>query len=283
MSALARERIGIVGLGAIGGSLALAWRDQTSILAWSRDPDDRDAARAAGISVCQGEGASWLDDIAGSTAVVIAVPLGQVAPVARELQARLPDECLVLHSSGLQRREAIGLTEPEFQRLLGTHPLAGSERSGFKAADRAMFQGATVRAEARATPAQRERIELLWRAAGAGRFVWGEAGEHDVLMSWVSHLPQLTATALAAVLAQRGVDPSDAGPGARGTTRLAASDPQVWVPVLRRSPRETAEALRHMTTALDALRHALESHDGATLTQLWEQARAWRAGAEDTA
>jgi len=283
MSALAQERIGIVGLGAIGGSLALAWRDQAPLLAWTRDPADRDAARAAGIPVCEGEGSTWLDDIAASTAVVIAVPLSQVAPVARELQARLPDECLLIHSSGLQRRDAIGLTEQEFQRVLGTHPLAGSERSGFRAADRAMFRGATVRAEARATPAQRERIELLWRAAGAERFVWGDAGEHDELMSWVSHLPQLTATALAAVLAQRGIDSGDTGPGARGATRLAASDPQVWVPVLRRSPRETVEALRNMTSALDALRQALESHDGAALTHIWEQARSWRASAEDTA
>jgi prephenate dehydrogenase len=102
-------------------------------------------------------------------------------------------------------------------------------------------------------------------------------------MSWVSHLPQLTATALAAVLAQRDIGSSDVGPGARGTTRLAASDPAVWVPVLRRSPRETVEALRRLTTTLDALRQALESHDGASLTQTWEQARAWRARAEDSA
>jgi prephenate dehydrogenase len=281
MPPLAQERIGIVGLGAIGGSLALALRDQAPVLAWSRDPADCHAASAAGIPVCRGEGSTWLDDMAGSTVVIIAVPLGQVAPVARELQARLPDECLLLHSSGLHRRDALGLSEQEFQRVLGTHPLAGSERSGFGAADREMFRGATVRAEARATEGDRHRIEMLWRGAGVARFVWGEAAAHDELMSWVSHLPQLTATALAAVLAQRGVSTGDIGPGAGGTTRLAASDPGVWVPVLRRSPRETVEALRRLTSMLDALRAALESHDGASLTQIWEQARTWRSGAED--
>ena len=283
MPALAQERIGIVGLGAIGGSLALALREQAPVLAWSRDAADCDAAHAAGIDVCKGEGSTWLDDMAGSTVVIIAVPLGQVAPVARELQARLPDECLLMHSSGLQRRESLGLTEPEFRRVVGTHPLAGSERSGFRAADAEMFRGATVRAEARASERDRQRIEMVWRAAGVDRFVWEDAAVHDELMSWVSHLPQLTATALAAVLAQRGIASGDTGAGARGTTRLAASDPGVWVSVLRRSPRETLDALARLTSMLDALRVALESHDGASLTQIWEQARAWRSSAEDQA
>lgn len=281
MPALAQERIGIIGLGAIGGSLALALRDRAPVLAWSRDAADCDAANAAGIDVCKGEGSTWLDDIAGATVVIIAVPLGQLAPVARELQARLPGECLLLHSSGLQRRESLGLSEQEFRRVFGTHPLAGSERSGFRAADAGMFRGATVRAEARASEGDRRRIESVWRAAGVERFVWEDATVHDELMSWVSHLPQLTATALAAVLAQRGIAPGDMGPGARGTTRLAASDPGVWVSVLRRSPRETLDALGRLTSMLDALRAALESHDGASLTQIWEQARTWRSSAED--
>lgn len=283
MSPPDQERIGIVGLGAVGGSLALAWRDRAPLLAWSRDAADRASARAAGISVCHDAGSTWMEDMATTTVVVIAVPLDEVASVAREMLSRLPDEALVLHTTSLQRRDALGLSERESRRVLGTHPMAGSERSGFAAADAGMFRGATVRAEARATDAERERIEMLWRDTGVAQIAWSDAAAHDELMAWVSHLPQLTSTALAAVLGERGIAQRDIGPGARDTTRLASSDPGVWAPILQHAPRETVVALRRLTSTLDALGNALEKHDAASIAAIWECARGWREAAEKRA
>jgi prephenate dehydrogenase len=275
-----QEHIGIVGLGAVGGSLALALSDRAPLLAWSRDPADRASARAAGIRVCRDDGSTWIDEMAEATAIVIAVPLDAVAGVARDMAPRLSGDALVVHTAGLQSRDALGIADAEFQRVLGTHPIAGSERSGFVAADAGMFRGATVRAEARATSSQRRRIEMLWRQAGIDRFVWDEAAAHDQLMSWVSHLPQLTSTALAAALAAQGIAQVDVGPGARDATRLASSDFGMWVPILRNAPRETVLALRRLTSTLEALARALEHHDSTSAALVWEQARAWRASGE---
>jgi prephenate dehydrogenase len=283
MSPLGQERVGVVGLGAIGGSLALAWRDRVPLLAWSRDAEDRASARAAGIPVCRDAGSTWMEDMANTTVVVIAVPLDEVASVAREMLTRLHDETLVLHTTSLQGRDALGLSERESRRVLGTHPIAGSECAGFAAADAGMFRGATVRAEARATDAERERIERLWRDTGVARIAWSDAVAHDELMSWVSHLPQLTSTALAAVLGEQGIAQRDIGPGALDTTRLASSDPGMWAPILQNAPRETVAALRRLTSTLDALGNALEKHDAASIAEIWEHARAWRAGAEKPA
>ena len=77
MPALTGERLGIIGLGAVGGSLALAWPDRNELVAWSRDAADRAAARAAGIAVCADD--TWRTDMASRTAVVVAVPLSEVA------------------------------------------------------------------------------------------------------------------------------------------------------------------------------------------------------------
>ena len=282
MSALLEDRIGIVGLGAIGGSLALALRDRARVMAWSRDATDRDGARAAAIPLCDDD-SRWAEAMGESTAILIAVPIDELASVVRRLTAAVPDECVLIHTSSLQQREALGLREPDFARILGAHPLAGSEGSGFTAADRDMFQGATVRAEARAAPPQRERVERVWRAAGAARIVWEDAAAHDALMAWVSHLPQLTATALAAAMAQRGMAFGDLGPGGRGMTRLAASDFGMWGPILQRAPRETVDALRCLTSTLDALREAVEARDGRSLSDVWTQARAWKRGAGESA
>ncbi len=277
------ERIGIVGLGAIGGSLALAWRGAAQTLAWSRNARDRDAARAVGIAVCGADGSGWMHGMAASTVVMLAVPLAEVADVVRALLPHLPDECLLLHASSLQSRDTLGLSEIEFRRVLGTHPIAGSERSGFGAADPGMFRGATVRGEARAPDAVRDRIESLWRGAGATRVIWEKAEAHDALMSWISHLSQLTATALAAALADEGINPHDLGRGARDTTRLAASDLAMWEAILDRAPRETVAAVRRLTSALQDLGDALEARDGAALAGTWQRARSWRMAAEDPA
>ena len=282
MATLPEEGIGIVGLGAIGGSLALALRDHARVIAWSRDATDRDRARAAGVRVCDGDSA-WAEEMGEATAVVVAVPLNELASVVRQLIAVVPDECLLIHTSGLQRRESLALNEAEFARILGAHPLAGSEGSGFSAATRDVFRGATVRAEARASPAHRTRIDALWRAAGAARVVWDDAAAHDALMAWVSHLPQLTATALAAAMAQRPVSVGDLGPGGRDMTRLAASDSGVWAPILERPPRETIEALRRLTSTLDALREALEAHDTRSVARVWTQAHTWKRGTGESA
>jgi prephenate dehydrogenase len=280
MSPREQDRIGIVGLGAVGGSLALALRDSAPVLAWARDPADRASARAAGIRVCREGDSTWLDEMTRTSVVVIAVPLDEVALVARDVVPRLSDDALVLHTASLQTRDALGMTDTEFKRVLGTHPIAGSERSGFGAADAATFRGATIRADARAASSERRRLEMVWRLAGIDRFVWGDAAEHDQLMSWVSHLPQIASTALAAALAQEGITHADVGPGARDATRLASSDFRMWAPILRTAPRESVVALRRLTSLLEAFVEALEQHDSTSVTSVWERARAWRTSTE---
>ena len=278
MPSLDHEQIGIVGLGAIGGSLALALRGHASLLAWSLDAADREAAGGAGIGLCRD--GTWAAEMAEATAVVIAVPLDEVASVVRALLPHVGDGCVVMHASSLQSRQAVGLSEPEFHRVLGTHPIAGSERSGFAAANPTIFRDAIVRAEARAGAEARARIEAVWRAAGISRLVWGDASTHDALMAWISHLPQMTGTALAAVLAEHDVSPDETGPGARDATRLAASDFAMWGPLLERAPRETMEALRRLTSTLTALGDALEARDHDSIARTWAQARSWRARSE---
>lgn len=279
MPSLETERVGIVGLGAIGGSLALALRERTSLRTWSRDPRDRELARSAGITVARDE--AWVGEMSACTIVVLAVPLDEISGVVRALLPHVADACLVMHASSLQRREALGLSESEFERVVGAHPIAGSERSGFAAADRAIFCDATLRAEARAAAHDRTRIEMLWCAAGASRFVWDDASRHDALMAWISHLPQLTATALAAVLADQGVPPDDVGPGASDTTRLAGSNLAMWSSILERAPRETIDALRGLTSTLGALGDALEARRSGVLAHIWERGRVWRSPLED--
>lgn len=275
----ADEVVGIVGLGAVGGSLALALDGHLPVIAWSRDRRDRDAARGAGIDV-RGDDTSWGRAMDDATIIVIAVPLDAIAPVARELRAQVGDDVLVLHTGSLQRREALSIADAELASVLGTHPMAGSERSGFVAARADMFRGATVRAEARAGTWQRERVEGLWREAGCARVIWSDAVRHDALMAHVSHIPQLLAAALGATLADAGVGGDDLGPGAHDMTRLASSDPSMWLPLLAQAPPETVDGIRRLTSTLTELAAAIERRDPATIAKLLERGRTWRDGSD---
>ena len=164
--------------------------------------------------------------------------------------------------------------------FVGAHPMCGSERSGYPASRAQMFEGAIVWL-CPAAPAQTgtssapalDRAAAFWRLLGGSpRPISAEA--HDRAMSWASHLPQLTAWALAGALDGAGFAPHDLGPGGRDMTRLAGSSPRMWGPLLSAAAREDAAALRELEARIADIRRILESGDLEALQN------AMRAGGE---
>lgn len=274
------DSVGIVGLGLIGGSVARALVVRGVRVRGAADSaNDRRQAAQIGVEVAN----DAAELAAGETApgvVLIAAPLGAVARIAGQLLPHLPPETVVLHAAGLQARDAIALPDEQHDRVIGTHPMAGSHDAGFSASRPDLFAEATVFAESRAGDAQRARLEWLWRMVGAARVEYQAAESHDATMAWVSHLPQLASTALAAALARGGVGAAAGGAGLRDTTRLAASPLAVWGDVLRSAPPETAEALEVLGEIIEGMRAAVAERDEAGVAGVWMRARAWRrAGA----
>jgi prephenate dehydrogenase len=107
-----------------------------------------------------------------------------------------------------------------------------------------------------------------------------DAAAHDRQLAWTSHLPQAVAYALARTLADRQLGGVSYGSGARDTTRLAASSPDMWVDILLYNRAALEEALALTTRSLDELRRLLAAQDGAGLTAYLESARAFRQGIE---
>lgn len=269
--------VAVVGLGLIGGSLARALAAQgVSVRAWSDSAEDRELAAEAGIPLA----ADAASLAAGAATVVFAVPIDRLAGAAATVLGAGDIDVVALHAGGLQRQSAVALDDRLYTAIIGTHPLAGSHRSGFAASRTDLFTGATVSIEARAGEAERARAEWVWRTAGASLVEYRPAEEHDRLMAWVSHLPQLASTALGATLAGCGIDPRSVGPGGRDATRLAASPLEQWQPLLAAAPGDLTVALRMLEERLARLRGALESSDAAALTTVWSSARAWRRNAE---
>ena len=269
--------VAIVGLGLIGGSLARALMERGIRVAGTTTSEaDASAAQDAGITVTRGAEAVRAVT-AGAEIIVIATPLDVIATVARDITDGKSPGALVLHVAGLQSARALRIDDAVASAVLGTHPMAGTHETGFVASRADLFQNAVVSAEARADADSRRRIEGLWAAAGAAQVVYRSAEEHDALMSWLSHLPQLASTALAAAVADRGMALADGGPGLRDVTRLAESPFSIWQPILAASPREIAVALEALEGRLADVRHAIERSEWKELDTLWQTARRWRA------
>ena len=275
--------IAVIGLGVIGGSVALRLRERgTEIRAFTTSTSDASEAERAGISV-----AKSLDEAVRDVGLVlIAVPLDRVCAVAEQVIGGAPGPATILHAASLQRAEALRVMPESAARVLGTHPMAGSHRTGFGGARPDLFRDATVYIEARASARQREDAELFWSLAGARRIEYLSSAAHDDAMSWVSHLPQLASTALASTYEQkaRGGPNESAvrqlGPGGRDATRLAMSALEMWRPILEGAPPETVAALATFEAGVRRLRTALEVRDWATVDAMWESASRWRNGIE---
>lgn len=280
MAALTEPRVGIVGLGAIGGSAALALLDRgLRPRGFSNYPGDVRAGAEAGVEVV----GSVAELVNGCDLVLLAVPLDVIATVAAQVvdagdgHAPRPS---IFHAGSLQRREAIRGDAEVVAHVIGTHPIAGTHGVGFAAAAADMFRGATVSVESRANARQRADAELLWSLLGAGQVTYDTAEDHDRRMAWVSHVPQLTATAVASTLSRAHCRAGHLGPGGRDVTRLAESSLAVWLPILDRAPHETVQGLAALERAIAGMRELIERRDWTSLSRLWEEARRWRAESE---
>ncbi|HET7230053.1 MAG TPA: prephenate dehydrogenase/arogenate dehydrogenase family protein [Longimicrobium sp.] len=254
--------VAIAGLGLIGGSLArdLAARG-VRVLGYDADRGALEAARAEGVlSAALGDGWEGVED---ADVLVLAVPVLAAPALLARAAPRLSGVRLVTDAGSTKAGIAAAARELGLgARFVGAHPLAGDHRGGWAASRAGLFAGAAIYlvpgAESSAGAALLARE--LWALVG-GRIVEMAADEHDRLLAWTSHLPQVVSSALAATLAERGIARNDLGRGGRDVTRLAASTPGVWRDILADNAAPVLDGIAAIERQLAAARAAIESGD----------------------
>ncbi|GMR13643.1 MAG: hypothetical protein BMS9Abin29_1855 [Gemmatimonadota bacterium] len=271
------ERVGIVGLGLIGGSLARGLKTLNApphLAGFSLDAaDGRLALQSGAIDELA---ADSTEAASGRDLVIYATPLGVTLDLLRE-HSPVWGEAAITDVASLMAPVMNTMKElSEASRYVGSHPMAGGEGSGFEASSDGLFREARVwlvRGEGATRAAT--GVEGLWRALAATP-LWIDAVDHDQRMTWVSHLPQLVANGLAATLGAAGYTPTDLGPGGDGMTRLAASSPDMWSDLLESSAPQLAGALKNVGVELDHMAAALESGDLSTIAALMARTKEWK-------
>ena len=270
----------VIGLGAIGGSLAWQARMAGIPKVVGFSPSRSDGIEALRASAITDLADSTIHAIRGAELVVLAVPptatLDLIGRLAPELDpaALLTDVCSV-KGPIVARAAAAGLGA----RFAGGHPLTGTHVSGFAAARPDRLRGCVVYICETGAPGgdQAARsVMSFWRQVLEASPVLIDSGAHDRQLAWTSHLPQAVASALAKTLADRGLAGVSFGPGARDTTRLAASQPEMWIDILLHNREAVAEALASTETGLAELRRLIAAGDAAGLQEYLTAAQRFR-------
>lgn len=277
-------RLSIVGLGLLGGSVAKAARAGSlaqEIVGVGRNRDRLEPAlreRAVDrITTDLAEGVEGADLIVLATPVTILER--QLADVWRAASPRTLITDVGSTKVGIVKAaEALGLSRP--LDFVGSHPMAGSNLSGFAVARADLFSGATVIVTPtdRTPPDAVKRVTGLWEAMG-GRVTIMDPATHDRAVAAISHLPHLVVDALVAAVTD--MDPRFLEVAARGfkdTTRIAASDPTVWREIFQQNREALGEALAAFRRALGRLEQVLGSGDDAAIESALEEIRRTRAG-----
>ncbi|MXO62668.1 prephenate/arogenate dehydrogenase family protein [Qipengyuania oceanensis] len=278
------ERVAIVGLGLLGGSLGLALGEHCPEIATSgfdADPDTR--ARAAERKLV-GTVASTLDEaVADADLVVLCVPVGAMGAVARELSGKLKPGAVVsdVGSCKASVQRALSQALPE-QIVIPAHPVAGTEQSGPDAGFAALFQQrwCILTPPEGAPEEQLSALTQLWERLGA-HVETMDAQHHDLVLAVTSHLPHLIAYTIVGTasdledVTQGEVIKYSAG-GFRDFTRIAASDPTMWRDVFLNNKDAVLEMLQVFSEDLTRLQRAIRRDDGEALFDLFSRTRAIR-------
>jgi prephenate dehydrogenase len=270
-------RVAVIGVGLIGGSIALAARERLGATVTGYDSSR--AALRAGVRrhALDGPAESIADAVRAADAAFVAVPVGALpAAVAAVLDAA-PQACVVTDVGSTKRAVVAAHDDPRF---VGGHPLAGAETSGVEHARADLFDGATWYLTPTATTSGilYERLHRLVHRLGA-RPAAIEAAVHDTILATVSHLPHVLANVLVsqaanALAAADGDERLPAtGPSFRDATRVAGASSAIWTDVYL-SNRDALQAqIAETVKRLQAVHDALGRADGVLLTE-WNDAAA---------
>ena len=278
------QRIAIIGLGLLGGSVGLALAERRPDIVtcgYDRDPAvrRRAAERALVGTVCE----TAAEAVAGCDLAILCVPVGAIGAAARDLADTLPSGAIVsdVGSSKQSVVEALAEALPH-HTVIPAHPVAGTEQSGPDAGFASLFQDrwCILTPPADAPPEAVEALTGLWRSLGAKVEVM-DAKHHDLVLAVTSHIPHLIAYTIVGTASDmeevtRGEVIKYSAGGFRDFTRIAASDPVMWRDVFLNNRDAVLEMLGRFTEDLTAMQRAIRSGDGEALHDLFSRTRAIR-------
>ena len=269
------ERIAVLGLGLLGGAVALAARRAgvaTTIAGATRNPAVLAGALENGVI---DEVGTFEDVVAGADFVVLSTTVVAMPEVLRRAAPNLMDGAIVTDVGSVKGPlvETLPGLLPPRAAFVGSHPMAGSHETGLEAARGDLFEDAPCVVTDAADAAAVERVVAFWEALGS-RVLRRSPASHDDEVAWVSHVPHVVAWAFAEAFAGAPAAAREvAGGGFRDFTRIARSSPELWGDILTANRKSISAPLEAVGETLADLARAIESNDVEKVRDLIASAR----------
>jgi len=280
-SAFVSTVLTVIAPGLLGASVAQAARYHRAsdrIKVWARRSETRRVL----------QGVDWCDEVADTPGaavseadiVVICTPVDQIVDMVRQISENLQPGAVITDVGSVKGRicQFASRELKNGAQFVGSHPMAGSEKSGMEHASADLFKDRPcfVTPLPETLPETVDRVVSFWTRIGA-EVVTLPPDQHDEIVAHISHLPHLAASALCSLLAR--YDNSwrhFSGGGLRDTTRVASGSPSLWLEILLENRDEVLHALGSYQDELQALHAALSSRNLIQLKELLERAKDYR-------
>ena len=278
------ERMAIVGLGLIGGSLARAVREKKlvgEVLGIGRNNQRLERAREQGIidkySIQMSEVLSDAD------LVVVATPVGVIVDLIRRMIPSLKKGTIITDVGSVKKKIVEGVEEfiPDSLYFVGGHPIAGTENSGFEDSFSTLFEGkkCIITPVTTTNSHALEKVKELWSRVGS-TVVCMDGGEHDEVLAAISHLPHIIAYCMVNSLLkiedfEENIFSFSAG-GFKDFTRIAASHPVMWRDIALMNKDKLLPVIKLFQDYLEELREAIGREDSEKLFSEFQKSRRFR-------
>jgi len=271
------ERLCIIGVGLIGGSIGMGVRQRglaLHVVGAGRSAERLQLALQAGA--IDSATTSLQEAVTGADMVVVCTPVGLIVPTLRLCQQWLSPDCVVTDVGSVKSTVVQQATDLLGARFVGGHPMAGSEQTGVQNARADLFVNTTwaLTPTEQTSPPALQKVSALAQGLGAQVLI-ADPDEHDRAVALTSHLPHAIALALVHV-AENSSYPQLVGGSFRDGTRVAGSSPELWRDIFLHNREHVLRAIDEFLGKLQEVRSAIADEDAETIQRLFTEAHILR-------
>lgn len=279
------EQVTILGVGLLGASIAKAMRHEGltgKIIGHGRNEEN--LKKAVELKIIDSGSSDIKSAVENSDLIIMCVPVGRMASLASEFVPWIKKGCHITDVGSVKGSlvEALEKIIDESAHFIGSHPLAGGEKSGLSASHKDLFDGArciitpTVKSNSDAL----NKISILWEKIGM-KVSTMDAEEHDQALGAVSHLPHVVAYALMNTVGDLKTSDDEkylsfSAGGLRDTTRIASSDPVMWRDICTHNSKQLLKCIDQFQESLGMIKEYIEKEEGGKLEESFKSANEHR-------
>lgn len=276
------EKVAILGIGLIGGSLALGLKERTDVHVIGFDRSQADLRYALAIGAVDEWTTSLKQAAEEADIIVIALPVGKIKQTIKELaQLQLKPDCIVtdVGSTKSDIMEAVRSLKKKGIAFIGGHPMAGSHQSGIQAARSLLFENAyyVLTPDPETSLLAVQKLSQLLHVATRAELVLMEPHHHDRIVGAISHLPHIIAAGLVNVVGDYNEENEWfhrlAAGGFRDLTRIGASHPIMWRDILLSNRQELLCLMDDWVQKMEEIRDAIKNGQQQTIEDFFKRSR----------